>query len=94
MVWVALWGYADAPWALRDALYADEVLRPPRAGATFNPSRATVQVERGHRGLQLLFVERVAEAFAEPLEPRGVDSLVVARVQLEERPGASVVSSQ
>ena len=38
--------------------------------------------------------ERVAEAFAEPLEPRGVDSLVVARVQLEERPGASVVSSQ
>ena len=82
------------PWALRDALRADEVPWPPRVGATFNLSRATVQVERGHRGLQLLFVERVAEAFAEPLEPRGVDSLVVARVQLEERPGASVVSSK
>ena len=82
------------PWALRDALRADEVPWPPRVGATFNLSSAAVQVERGHRGLQLLLIERVAEAFAEPLEPRGVNSLVVARVQLEERPGALVVRSK
>jgi hypothetical protein len=71
-----------------------EVLRTSRARATFNPSCNAVQVERGHRELQLVFVERMAEALAEALEPRGVDPLVVARMQLEERPGALTVSSQ
>ena len=65
-----------------------------RAGTTFNPSRTAVQIERDHRELQLIFVERVAEALAKRVEPRGVDPLVVARMQLEERPGALIVSSQ
>ena len=40
-----------------------------RERATSHPSRAAVEVKRGHRELQLLLGERVAQALAQPLEP-------------------------